>query len=352
MIDLVALAQINLNLLLSLKALLDECNVSKAAERLNLTQSTMSRNLTQLRDYFQDPLLVRSGKHNILSAKAHELLPKLDEFLAAIQCMLDSNFVPSRQPKEFIIAAPDYVSLHILNDSLMFINTQFSKINFTIVNWDRFAKKMLIAGEIHLAISIDDTFPSNMFRRVVDEDYLVCVAGPKHPRYGQDALRLEDFVAHPHVSVVTGGGWEKVVDRPLHGLGLRRNVKLRVPSYRLAFSVVESTDFLAVVPMHVARNSADARNLKSFPLPFAAQTVKMSLWWHESHHNDGAHKWLREVLFPKLLSHPHHHGLSAERHLATPPPAAPAPEQRFQPEPDGPCHGTWLAEVAAEGPVP
>ncbi|WP_300160872.1 LysR family transcriptional regulator [Solidesulfovibrio sp.] len=344
MIDLVALAQINLNLLLSLKALLDECNVSNAAQRLNITQSTMSRNLAQLREYFQDPLLVRSGKGNILSAKAHELVPKLDEFVGSIQCMLSSNFVPSRQTKEFIIAAPDYVSLYILNDSLMFINAQFDKINFTIVNWDRFAKKMLIAGEIHLAISIDDTFPSNMFRRVVDEDYLVCVAGARHPLVGQDALRLEDFVAHPHVSVVTGGGWEKVVDRPLHNLGLRRNVKLRVPSYRLAFNVVENTDFLAVVPMHVARNSPDARDLKLFPLPFETQTVKMSLWWHESHHNDCAHKWLREVLFPKLLGHPKHRGLSAERSHGSVRPAAPSVEERFCP--GAQCRGDWLAETA------
>lgn len=338
MIDLVALAQINLNLLLSLKALLDECNVSNAAQRLNLTQSTMSRNLAQLREYFQDPLLVRSGKGNILSAKAHELLPQLDEFVSSIQCMLSSNFVPSRQAKEFVIAAPDYVSLHILNDSLMFINAEFDKINFTIVNWDRFAKKMLIAGEIHLAISIDDSFPPNMFRRVVDEDYLVCAVGANHPLAGRDTLRLEEFVAYSHVSVVTGGGWEKVVDRPLHSLGLRRNVKLRVPSYRLAFNVVEKNDFLAVVPMHVARNSPDARELKLFPLPFETHTVRMSLWWHESHHNDCAHKWLREVLFPKLLGHPKHRGLSAERPPGSGGPAAPFTEECLHPGaqyPDG-----------------
>lgn len=313
MIDLAALAQINLNLLLSLKALLDECNVSHAASRLNITQSTMSRNLAQLREYFDDPLLVRSGKQTILSVKANKLLPKVNEFIESIQCMLSSKFSPSKNYKEFIIAAPDYVSEYVLKDALMFLSVQFDKLDFTVIGWDRFSKKMLIAGEIHLAISIDDNFPSNMFRRVVDEDYVVCTVNMDHPLAAQEHLSIEDFISYPHISVMTGGGWDRIIDRPLHSLGLKRNVKIRVPSYRLAFSVAQSTDFLVVVPKHVVRNSLNAQNLKEFALPFEADTVKMSLWWHESHHKDSAHKWLRDVLFPRLLDHPNHKGLSAER---------------------------------------
>ena len=329
MLDLAALTQINLNLLLSLKALLDECSVSNAAIRLNITQSTMSRNLSQLRDYFGDPLLVRSGKNNILSVKAKELLPRIDEFIGSIQCMLSENFSPAKNSKEFTIAAPDYVSENILNDSLMFFGMHFGKINFTIINWDKFAKKMLIAGEVHLAISIDDVFPNNMYRRVVDEDYVVCVFNRKHPLAASESLTLDDFIAYPHVSVVTGGGWDGIINRPLHALGLRRLVKIRVPSYRLAFNVVKNSELLAVVPMHVARNSPDTEHLKIVPLPFEAQTVKMSLWWHESHHTDCAHRWLREILFPQLLNHPKHKGLSAEKPQSSQTPLPPA----FLPEP-------------------
>jgi DNA-binding transcriptional LysR family regulator len=108
-------------------------------------------------------------------------------------------------------------------------------------------------------------------------------------------------------------------------LGLKRNVKIRVPSYRLAFSVAQSTDFLVVVPKHVVRNSLNAQNLKEFALPFEADTVKMSLWWHESHHKDSAHKWLRRVLFPRLLDHPNHKGLSAERGSLTSRPSPSTP---------------------------
>jgi DNA-binding transcriptional LysR family regulator len=319
MIDLVSLSQINLNLLLSLKALLDECNVSNAAERLNITQSTMSRNLSQLRDFFDDPLLVRSGKQTILSVRAKELLPKIDEFIQSIQCMLLPSFSPDKVAKDFVIAAPDYVSDNVLHDSLTFFRSHFDKIDFTVINWDRFAKKMLIAGEIDLAISIDDNFPANMYRRVVDEDYVVCMVGQHHPLATRSQLSLEDFIAYPHVSVVTGGGWDGIISRPLHALGLKRLVKIRVPTYRLALNMVKKTDFIVVVPKHVARNSLEAHSLHLFALPFPAQTIKMSLWWHESHHTDCAHRWLREVLFPHLLNHPKHKGISAEkRSSATP----------------------------------
>lgn len=313
MIDLVSLSQINLNLLLSLKALLDECNVSNAAERLNITQSTMSRNLSQLRDFFDDPLLVRAGKQTILSVKAKELLPKIDEFIQSIQCMFSPSFSPDKVAKDFVIAAPDYVVDNILHDSLTFFRSHFDKIDFTVINWDRFAKKMLIAGEIDLAISIDDNFPANMYRRVVDEDYVVCMVNQDHPLASRSELTLEDFIAYPHISVVTGGGWDGIISRPLHALGVKRLVKIRVPSYRLALNMAQKTDSIVVVPKHVARNSLEAHSLRLFALPFPVQTVKMSLWWHESHHSDCAHRWLREVLFPQLLNHPKHKGISAER---------------------------------------
>jgi len=152
-----------------------------------------------------------------------------------------------------------------------------------------------------------------MFRRVVDEDYVVCMVNMDHPLASKESLTLDEFISYPHISVMTGGGWDRIIDRPLHALGLKRNIKIRVPSYRLAFSVASCTEFLVVVPRHVVRNSLNAKDMKEFQIPFTVDTVKMSLWWHESHHKDCAHKWLRDVMFPQLLNHPNHKGLSAER---------------------------------------
>ena len=307
------LSKLNLNLLISLKALLEERNVSLAADKLNFTQPTMSRNLAHLRLYFQDPLLVRSGKEYILSSCAQELKHKLDSVIEGIGALFTMSFQPALDEREFIFAAPDYVVQYVLSDVLTFLFTIENHLRFNIKNWDAVAKEQLIAGDIHLAISIDNKFPPNMYQRAVDEDSLVVAARAGHPIATSSPLTNTDFVAYPHIAVMTGGGWNDIIDRPLRELGLRRKIKLKVCSYAAALSVVKRTDLLAVMPFHVARNSRDVDSLAVLPLPFTMPKVQMSLWWHECHQNDPAHRWLREELFPKILHHPYQLGLSVHR---------------------------------------
>jgi DNA-binding transcriptional LysR family regulator len=311
MYRLINLSNINLNLLLSLKVLLDERNVSSAAAKLNLTQPTMSRNLSHLREYFQDPLLVRSGKAYILTPPAQCLKEKLDMVLDGIGSLFANAFKPSMHTREFVLAAPDYVVQYVLVDVLTFLLSMESNLHFTIRNWDATAKAQLLSGDIHLAISIDNKFPPNMFQRVVDEDSLVVAARAGHPVVERDVFSVEDFVAYPHVAMMTGGGWNEIIDRPLREMGLRRTVKLKIGSYAAALELVKRTDLLTVVPLHVARNSQGDEALRLLPLPLPVPKVQMALWWHECHQNDPAHRWLREELFPKILCHPNQLGLSA-----------------------------------------
>ena len=310
---LVNLSKLNLNLLISLKALLDERNVSAAAEKLNFTQPTMSRNLSNLRTYFNDQILVRSGKEYILTSSAQELKDKLDLVIEGIDSLFAISFEPSRDEREFIIAAPDYVVHNVLSDVLAFLFSMESHLRFHIKNWDAVAKERLIAGEIHLAISIDSRFPPNMYQRVVDEDCLVVAARRDHPLAARTSFDIRDFVAYPHICVMTGGGWDDIIDRPLRESGARRKIKLKVSSYAAALNIVKRTDLLVVLPQHVAINSLDDDRLRILPLPYASPKVKMSLWWHECHQNDRAHKWLREELFPRILRHPLQLGLSGHR---------------------------------------
>ena len=309
---LVDLSKLNLNLLISLKALLDERNVSNAATKLNLTQPTMSRNLASLREYFQDPLLVRSGKEYILTLPAKCLKEKLDFVLDGIDSLFSNFFQPGMHTREFILSAPDYVVQYVLCDVLTFLLSMESKLQFTIRNWDATAKEQIIYGEIHLAISIDNKFPGNMYQRVVDEDRLAVVVRREHPLACKETFRVEDFIAYPQVVVMTGGGWNEIVDKPLREMGFKRTVKLTVNSYGAAFGVVRQTNLIAVIPLHVVRNSRNEDSLVALPLPFEAPKVKISLWWHECFQNDPAHKWLREELFPKILRHPNQLGLSAK----------------------------------------
>lgn len=313
---LVNLSKLNLNLLISLKALLDERNVTLAAERLNFTQPTMSRNLSHLREYFQDALLVRSGKEFILSSLAQDLNDKLDTVINAIESLFEISFEPSIAEREFIIAAPDYVVHYVLCDVLTFLSQKESQLCFCVKNWDEAAKDQLIAGDVHLAISIDSKFPPNMYHRPVDEDCLVVAFRRDHPLSREKDLGVNDFVAYPHIAVITGGGWMDIVDRPLRELGKRRRIKVKLSSYGAALKIAKQSDLLVVLPQHVARNTLDDDSLLYRPLPFKVPKVQMTLWWHECHQNDPAHKWLREEIFPKIIHHPNQLGISGQKLVA------------------------------------
>jgi DNA-binding transcriptional LysR family regulator len=313
MTDLNHLAGINLNLLLSLKALLTDRSVSIAADHLNITQPSMSRNLCQLREFFQDQLLVRSGKDYILTPRGQNLAEKLDVVIDSLNTLVSDSFLPSTHAMEFVISAPDYVIEKVLGEVMAFLFGMDGKIQFRLVNWDTNAKNMLIAGNVHLAVSIDNKFPQNIYRRQIDVDYPVCVTRKGHPLTLKEHVTLQDFLSYYHVSVITGGGWESYIDKPLRELGEKRNVKLIVPSYGAAFAALKYSNLMAVVPCHVAVNSLDEYPLHIFEVPFEVEKLTISLWWHERHHNDAAHKWMREELFPRLLTHPKQLGISAKR---------------------------------------
>lgn len=310
---------INLNMLTALKVLLDERNVSAAAAKLNTSQPTMSRSLAQLREYFNDPLLVRSGKEYVLTEKARSVQEKVNSLVGEIRSLFSNEFTPVTHPKEFILAAPDYVVNHILCDTLAFFFSMNSKISFSIIPWDATTKRDLIAGKVHLAISMDNRFPGYMHRRLIDRDDLVVACRPEHPALEERRLSLENFLLYPHVAVKTGGGWYDIVDYLLKDLGYQRSIKLSVYSYEAAFLMVAQTDLLAVVPRHVARNSKSAEVLMPCPLPFQGPEIEISAWWHEIHQNDPAHRWLRELVFPKIFIHPKQLGFrSGSREGASP----------------------------------
>ncbi len=304
--------QLNLNLLVPLHELLKRRNVSAAAEAVHVTQSTMSRNLQLLRTFFDDPLLVRSGHDYILTPRAKQLAEGTAGILDSLNMLLENEFNPCNARWEMTLAVPDYVANHVVPDTFAKVLTPNMGIDLSIINWDCFARELLIAGELHLAISLDDNFAGNIHRRIIDEDRWVCVARPEHPIIKDPTSDLVGFFERTEfVDINTGGGSCKPVDLKLGEVGCQRRVRVSVRAYSTAFALVTKTDLCAIVPEHVFRNSIRCRDLAAVPLPLDLPLTRFSLWWHERFHQDVRHKWIRDNLFPSILSHPCQLGLSA-----------------------------------------
>ncbi|MBE0596176.1 MAG: LysR family transcriptional regulator [Desulfuromonadales bacterium] len=287
-----------------LYVLLELRSVGATAIELNMAQPSVSRCFARLRDYFQDPLLVRSGKDMLLTPIAERLQSELAGLSKLLDRMAPATFDPFKHAREFVIASPGFVSQHILGEAMAPLYAAENRVTFRLLHWNEHAKNALLQGEVDLAISLDSKFPPNVYRRVVDEDILVVVTAAQHPLAGQ-SLTLDQLFNHSHVVVKTGGGWLETFH---YGLDPLRDlkVKLTVETYNAAFSAVRNSQLLAIVPHHVARNSTAAESLLIHPLPVKTEKLQYGICWHERHHNDPAHIWLRKTLFPALLTHPMH----------------------------------------------
>ncbi|GAB4282606.1 MAG: LysR family transcriptional regulator [Deferrisomatales bacterium] len=293
------LGKINLNLLVALKALLEECHVTRAAERVRITQSGMSKNLAQLRELLSDPLLVRSGNALVPTARALDLKARLDALLEGIAELLsEPSFTPAACRRHFTVAATDYVAQYILPGVVERVFAQAPGVGLTAVAWEPHMVDELGGGGVDLATCIVDRLPPSILRQRIDEDRFVCCLRKGHPL--EPELTLAGYVAYPHVAITAGGDKVKVIDRELARLGHARHVRLRIPYYAPAMEIVARTDLLLTLPHHIARNIGGRFGLVERELPFPVERFEYCLLWHARHDSDPAHRWVREQLFDEL----------------------------------------------------
>ncbi|MBL3582287.1 LysR family transcriptional regulator [Oleidesulfovibrio alaskensis] len=302
------ISSVNLNLLVALKALLDEGNVTRAAERLHITQSGMSKNLAQLRELFDDPLLVRSGNALVLTERARELEGPLEMVLGNVHALFEAQrFDPATCRRSFTLAVTDYVAQYILPDALGAILAAAPGIDIQAIGWEPDSMRALAEGKIDMATCLTEGVPASVEQLRVGEDRFACLMRAGHPLAAAGAMRLDRYVQADHAVITIGGDKVRIIDRVLGKLGHSRNIRLRVPFYASAVEIVSRTDLLLTLPAHVARNVIQARNpsepaLAWAPLPFAVDSFEYSIIWHARFHGDPGHRWVREMLFAQMQS--------------------------------------------------
>ena len=288
------LNNINLNLLRSLHVLLDECHVSRTAERLNLTQSAVSRQLSQLRDLFADPLLVRDGNQLYLTPKAQELKRKLNDLFSEFEHLLeDKSFEPERWQGEVSFACSDYVAQYIFPELVEKISLIAPKASFEYHLWQPKLLDHLGNSPIKLASTLQSERPVGVSGWLIGEDDLVCVMRDSHPLAGKESITLEDLLSYQHIVITGGGDKDSEFDCSLRAQGLKKRVGLKVPFFSAAFNTLIKTDFLLVTPKHIARNMKQHLPIVNHALPLDIPAQKYWLIWHAKYDQDPAHKWIR-----------------------------------------------------------
>jgi DNA-binding transcriptional LysR family regulator len=288
----------DLSLLVSLDALIDEANVTKAAARLNLSQPALSAQLARLRDLFRDALLVpsRTGRGMIPTARALELRVPPRAALKELETAIKRPpaFDPLTADRSFSIAASDNATLVLgvdLIERVQEVAGPAVRVSFRTPSADLIAAQ-LERGEVDLLIGSERMVPSGMkIRRLMDERYLMAQR-KGHPR-GKKPLDLKTYCSLSHVLVSTSGGsFRGEIDEQLERIGRRRRVVLSVHQFVLAPMFLRITDYVATLPARFVDRFAD--ELDTFELPFKARGFTLSTAWHPRNQADPAHIWLRK----------------------------------------------------------
>ena len=294
----------DLNLLIALDVLLREKNVTRAAERVHLSQPAMSAALHKLREYFDDPLLVRVGREMELTPRGLSLMEPVREALLSIQATLGTQptFTPGTAQREFTVIVSEEAVPGFLPAILRRMAAEAPGIRCRIELISQTALSRLEYGEADLCLCLDHLklyevreYPESLRMVRLRPVRWICAVDRDHPTVG-DSLSAEQYRALPHVfgrpSGYTASAEELV--RRLFDIDL--TVHLTVPSLLHLPFVLAGTPYVATLPERVARMAAAGAAIKTFPLPFPTPEQHELLLWHKRHEPDPAHAWLRELI--------------------------------------------------------
>lgn len=290
---------LDLNLLKALHGLLETASVTRAAERVNLSQPAMSRALERLRHTLQDPLLVRSGRGMMLTPRAESLIAPVQTAVAQLGSVFAPQiFDPSKANDLFRIMAPDYLAQKIMPSVLSRVFNAAPNIQIEIENLSGSAIRDLNAGKISLGFGVVDDGPAleNVAAQGLMTDKQVCLMRRGHPLAADD-LKLTGFAQARHALLsITGKGGGRI-DDVLKTHGLSRSIALRVAHFLTVSSVIETTDLIITVPGLLANQILNDKLVKkALPPELQIPSFTVSQIWHQRFSADPAHQWLRRVI--------------------------------------------------------
>ena len=293
------LSQIDLNLLGTLHALLEERSVTRAAKKLGLSQPAVSNALARLRELFADPLLVRSRARMTPTPRALELWPLLRTALAAIDQVVSRPvpFLPQTATQRFTCAATDYVEMVLLPAVTRRVCAAAPKVTLDVRPIGETSPLVdLSAGTVDVALGVFIDVPAGYHRQPLFEERFRCIVRRGHPILRERTLSLARYAALSHLLVAPRRTGPAAVDNALAQHGLSRHIALYVSHFLVAPLVIAETDLIVTLPERVALLFADRLDLALVKPPVPLSTFPLSQLWHERTHDSAPHRWLREQI--------------------------------------------------------
>lgn len=289
---------LDLNLLVALDILLEEQNITRAAERLHMTQSATSGVLGRLRSYFEDELLVQVGRKMQPTPYALELMEPVRDVLLKIRSSITSKpaFDPSSSKRHFRLVTSDYLISVLLARVIEKISQEAPFITFEMLGPGDNSSDLLVRGEVDLMIVPEryvlDEHPSQL---LFEEEH-VCAVWTGNTQVG-DSLTLEQYMDLGHVSVGFGRTRHMSIEEWfMNQYGVTRRLEVITNDFNTLPQLIIGTQRVATMHGRLARLYARHLPLRILPTPVKIPLMREFMLWHRTMDGDPMHRWLREQI--------------------------------------------------------
>ena len=293
------LKELNLNHLLTLDAVLEHRNLTRAAEQLDLTQGAISQSLARLRSFFNDDLLIRIGNKMEPTALGSSLQGPVADVLASIESsiLVQASFDPSQAQGTLTLSMTDLGEFTFLSELLSRLSEEAPNLRVqTRTLPDRQLAEFMANGLIDLAFAgpIDEI--AELRVQKIFEHELVALVSEMCSL--PDTITAEEFVSLPHVVLDSPYIKRVRIEQALGRLGLTRRIELRTPSALVQpFLLERNPRLITTLPRMFAERMASVLPLRILELGFEIPPLEVYQYWHPRFDNHGPSRWLRQLVF-------------------------------------------------------
>ncbi len=286
----------DLNLLITLDAVLAEGSVARAAQRLRLSPSAMSRSLARLRETTGDPLLVRVGRGLVPTPRALELRAQVSRLVEDAKVVLRpaEKIDPQQLVRTFTLRTRDGFVDNFGPDLIARAGEQAPGVRLCFVQKADKENTALRDGSVDLETGVLDSGTGpELYTRSLFRDRFIGVVRLGHPLC-KGKVGAARFAQGRHIGLSRRGADKGAIDEALAALGLERQIATTVGGFASALALARGSDLVASVP---ERHTGNLRaGMHSFALPFALPEFTVSLLWHPRLDADQGHRWLRGLV--------------------------------------------------------
>ncbi len=285
----------DLNLLVYFAVLVEEKSVTKAAKRLGLTQSALSRVLRRARELFEDELLVRVHNAYQPTPRGREILQRLSILLPQIDTLISGEeFSPATETAKFRITAADSLT-HLYGPAISRRHEETPNLVFSFTAYSEERYQELEDNSRDLVLDADfKVLPPSLHKEELFRDRTVCAVAKNSPY--KSAISLSDYIAAKHVAVNILEERQPTLDAALTKLNLNRDCALSVPYFSVALRMVAGSNLIATLPRCMSELLVDRRTIRLIRPPREVESFRYVMVWHKRQHADPRNVWLRQTI--------------------------------------------------------